>query len=98
MLAPVAGKGRVLPITLREGSSAHRVYAIVPWVLVVAALVSVPFAAEIGIAPWSIDEPIRIGQLNQVIAYAVAILGLNLVVGFSGQLSLGQSAFVGLGA
>jgi branched-chain amino acid transport system permease protein len=98
MLSPVAGRGRVLPITLREGSAAHRAYAIAPWVLVVAALVYVPFATEVGVAPWSIDRAIRIGQLNQVIAFAVAILGLNLVVGFSGQLSLGQSAFVGLGA
>ena len=57
-----------------------------------------PFASEVGFAPGSIDQPFRIGQLNEVIAYAVAILGLNLVVGFSGQLSLGQSAFVGLGA
>ncbi len=28
----------------------------------------------------------------------MAILGLNLVIGYCGQLSLGQSAFVGLGA
>ena len=40
----------------------------------------------------------RISQINDVVAYAVAILGLNLVIGYSGQLSLGQSAFVGLGA
>jgi branched-chain amino acid transport system permease protein len=98
MLSPVAGRGRVLPIILHEGSTAYRVYVIVPWLLVAAALLYVPFASEVGFAPGSIDKAFRIGQLNQVIAYAVAILGLNLVVGFSGQLSLGQSAFVGLGA
>lgn len=36
--------------------------------------------------------------LGKAVAYAVAILGLNIVVGFSGQLSLAQGAFVGLGA
>src|SRR5687768_13493388 len=90
--------GSALPITLREGSPAHRCYVLVPWVVAVAALAYVPFASKVGFAPGSIDQSFRIGQLNQVIAYAVAILGLNLVVGFSGQLSLGQSAFVGLGA
>jgi branched-chain amino acid transport system permease protein len=94
----VAGRGRRLPITLREGSTAHRLYVVVPWVVAVGAIAYVPFASQVGFAPGSIDQPFRIGQLNEVIAYAVAILGLNLVVGFSGQLSLGQSAFVGLGA
>ena len=98
MLAPVAVRGRVLPIRLRERSLVHRCYVGVPWLLVVAAVVYVPFATDVGFAPGSIDQVFRIGQLNQVMAYAVAILGLNVVVGFSGQLSLGQSAFVGLGA
>jgi branched-chain amino acid transport system permease protein len=88
----------VLPITLRQGSFAHRVSVGVPWVLVLAAIAYVPFAHRVGFAPGSIDQPFRIEQLNQVVAFSVAILGLNLVVGFSGQLSLGQSAFVGLGA
>jgi branched-chain amino acid transport system permease protein len=87
-----------LPITLRQGSTGHRVYVAAGWLFVVAAVVYVPFAHEVGFAPGSIDKPFRINQLNDVIAFAVAILGLNLVIGFSGQLSLGQSAFVGLGA
>jgi branched-chain amino acid transport system permease protein len=89
---------RVLPVTMREGSRAHRVYTVVPWVVAAAAIAYVPLAADVGFAPGAIDQAGRIGQLNQVIAFAVAILGLNLVIGFSGQLSLGQSAFVGLGA
>src|SRR4051812_20247275 len=87
-----------MPIRLREGSPAHRAYVVVPWVFSVAAVVYVPFAGNVGFAPWSIDDAIRISQINQVIAYAVAILGLNIVIGYSGQLSLAQSAFVGLGA
>jgi branched-chain amino acid transport system permease protein len=37
-------------------------------------------------------------QLTQVMIYAIAILGLNLLTGFNGQFSLGHSAFYALGA
>jgi branched-chain amino acid transport system permease protein len=37
-------------------------------------------------------------QLTQILVYAVAILGLNLLTGFSGQISLGNGAFYALGA
>lgn len=37
-------------------------------------------------------------QVTLIAVYAVAILGLNLVTGYAGQISLGQSAFFGLGA
>lgn len=37
-------------------------------------------------------------QLSLMAVYAVAILGLNIVMGYTGQVSLGQSAFLGLGA
>lgn len=37
-------------------------------------------------------------QLTQVMVYAVAILGLNLLTGYNGQFSLGHSAFYGIGA
>ena len=37
-------------------------------------------------------------QLTQVMIYALAILGLNLLTGYNGQFSLGHSAFYGIGA
>jgi len=37
-------------------------------------------------------------QLTQIVVYAIAILGLNLLTGFSGQISLGNGAFYALGA
>lgn len=37
-------------------------------------------------------------QLGLMAVFAVAILGLNIVMGYAGQVSLGQSAFLGLGA
>lgn len=37
-------------------------------------------------------------QLSTIAVFAVALLGLNIVMGYAGQVSLGQSAFLGLGA
>jgi branched-chain amino acid transport system permease protein len=37
-------------------------------------------------------------QATMVIAYALALLGLNLLTGFNGQISLGHGAFFALGA
>jgi branched-chain amino acid transport system permease protein len=42
--------------------------------------------------------PYRVGQFTLVLVYAVAVLGLNLLVGYSGQISLGHGAFFALGA
>jgi branched-chain amino acid transport system permease protein len=40
----------------------------------------------------------RLFQFTQVCAYAVALLGLNLLTGYNGQISLGHGAFYALGA
>jgi branched-chain amino acid transport system permease protein len=40
----------------------------------------------------------RVGQFTQALALAIAVLGLNLLVGYSGQISLGHGAFFALGA
>jgi branched-chain amino acid transport system permease protein len=37
-------------------------------------------------------------QLTQITVFAIAILGLNMLTGFSGQISLGNGAFYALGA
>jgi branched-chain amino acid transport system permease protein len=37
-------------------------------------------------------------QATQILVYAIAVLGLNLLTGFSGQISLGNGAFYALGA
>jgi len=37
-------------------------------------------------------------QLSLVLIYAIAVLGLNLLTGFNGQISLGHGAFFALGA
>ncbi|MGP3947826.1 branched-chain amino acid ABC transporter permease [Streptomyces sp. 7N604] len=42
--------------------------------------------------------PFRVFQLTMVLLYAVALAGLNLLVGFGGQISLGHGAFFAVGA
>ncbi|MCK2215816.1 branched-chain amino acid ABC transporter permease [Actinomadura sp. ATCC 31491] len=42
--------------------------------------------------------PYRLFQVTLVLVYAVALLGLDLVAGHSGQISLGHGAFFGVGA
>jgi branched-chain amino acid transport system permease protein len=40
----------------------------------------------------------RLFQFSQVLIYAIALLGLNLLTGYNGQFSLGHGAFYGIGA
>jgi len=54
----------------------------------IAALLLVPLFGS----PYMLNLLIQIGY------YGIAALGLNLVVGFTGQISLGHSAFFGFGA
>jgi branched-chain amino acid transport system permease protein len=84
-----------MPVPVVQGSSRHRAYVGISWLVGLALLLAVPFIK----LPALFGNPT--GQMlnwNRVLAYAVAILGLNLVIGYSGQISLGHSAFIGLGA
>lgn len=42
--------------------------------------------------------PFRVFQFTMVLVYAVALLGLNLLIGHGGQISLGHGAFFAVGA
>lgn len=84
---PVARFSRPL-VTIAEGSRAHRALQIVGWLTLLVVVAVLPFVSE---------EP-RVVLFTQAAAYSVAVLGLNLVAGFSGQISLGHSAFMGVGA
>ncbi|MCT9935305.1 branched-chain amino acid ABC transporter permease [Planotetraspora sp. A-T 1434] len=78
---------RRLPIVIRGGSGAHRALQVA--LVVVVALVLFAGASA---------EPFRVGQLTSVLIFAIAISGLNLATGYTGLLSIGHSAFFGLGA
>jgi branched-chain amino acid transport system permease protein len=49
------------------------------------------------VLPWALSE-FQIFQATQILTYAIAILGLNLLTGFNGQISLGHGAFYAIGA
>jgi branched-chain amino acid transport system permease protein len=50
------------------------------------------------LAPLALFTNYHLFQLTLTIAYAIAILGLNLVTGYNGQVSLGHGAFYAIGA
>ena len=82
-----------------EGSPAHRAYRYVPWALFVLVALAAPF--------WAVHTPVletgesaftfSLGNLNHAVAYMVGVLGLGLLVGYNGQISLGNSFFMGIG-
>ena len=43
-------------------------------------------------------QPFQVFRLTLVIVYAIAVLGLNMLTGYGGQISLGHSAFFAVGA
>jgi branched-chain amino acid transport system permease protein len=82
-----------------EGSPAHRAYRYLPWALFVLVALAAPF--------WAVHTPVfeagesaftfSLGNLNHAVAYMVGVLGLGLLVGYNGQISLGNSFFMGIG-
>ncbi len=63
------------------------------WVLLWSALLVVALL----VLPFLVKN-YRVFQFNLVLVYAIAILGLNILTGFNGQISLGHGAFYAFGA
>ncbi|MFA5112071.1 MAG: branched-chain amino acid ABC transporter permease [Desulfobaccales bacterium] len=55
-------------------------------------------AAVLALTPLVMRNPYNLGILNLIGLYVIVVLGLNLFIGFAGQISLGHAAFFGLGA
>ena len=79
---PVAGQGRAAGPGPSRGTALLLVLA----VLAVAVIPTVLFNGY------------HLFQLTMVVVYAIAILGLSLLTGFNGQISLGHGAFYAIGA
>lgn len=75
-------QGVSMPLSLRDRKSLLRL------LLIGGALVALPFAIE----------DYYIFQLTLVMTTALALVGLNLLTGFNGQISLGHGAFYAVGA
>ncbi|HRD76706.1 MAG TPA: branched-chain amino acid ABC transporter permease [Hyphomicrobiaceae bacterium] len=67
---------------------------LVVWPLVAVA-VALPFISNAG---GGLISNFSFLQLSLVIVYSIAVLGLNLLTGFNGQISLGHGAFFAVGA
>lgn len=87
------------PRRITAGTPAHRAYRYVPWAIFALVALTAPF--------WAVHTPsldvgestltFSLGNLNHAIAYMVGVLGLGILVGFNGQISLGNSFFMGVG-
>ena len=55
-------------------------------------------AAGLLLFPLVEDNPYTLGLTNLIAINAIVVLGLNLFIGYAGQISLGHAAFFGLGA
>src|SRR5262249_55897170 len=74
--------------TVKQASPQHRTFQAVGWGIFAFAAILVPL----------IMPNFRVTQFGQSIAFGVAILGMNLAIGYAGLLSLGHIAFMGTGA
>jgi branched-chain amino acid transport system permease protein len=61
-------------------------------------LLTVTLALSVLIFPWVVSSTYWLNLVNLAISFSVACLGLNIVLGYAGQLSLAQAAFWGVGA
>ena len=77
-----------MPYKFNSGSAEHRMYRLVGYGLLIVLMLLIPF----------ILPEFQVTRLNRAMAMAVAILGFNLVIGYSGLFALCQSAFIALGA
>ena len=61
------------------------------------AIAALAFVVAALLPLWVVPT-LKLGIASNVASYAVAVLGVNLIVGYVGQISLGHGAFVGVGA
>jgi branched-chain amino acid transport system permease protein len=77
-----------LPLVIQRGSAGHRALQLLGCAAIVALLFFVT----------NVQANYLAIRWAQGVTLAVAILGLNVVTGYSGQISVGHSAFFGIGA
>ena len=87
MTTPRNQISRRWPVVVRRNSLRH------------LALLLLGVIVVIGLIDWGSGiDPFDRSQLTRVMIYAIAIAGLNIVTGYGGMISVGHSAFFGLGA
>ena len=63
------------------------------WLLGLSLLLGLALAPR-----WTVDHPYVLHMLVLMCIYAIPAVGLNLMLGYSGLVSLGHMGFAGLGA
>src|SRR5579872_1276178 len=54
--------------------------------------------ALLGAVPFAVANPYALGLLTLLAIYGIVLAGLDISVGYLGQVNLAQAAFLGLGA
>lgn len=52
----------------------------------------------LAVLPFVLPNNYAIGVANRILINAIAVIGLNLLMGYAGQVSLGHAGFIGIGA
>jgi len=85
---------------LTQGTSRYRTYKWVAWGLWILVLVLFAFAYADTASIEILGNKYNLGlpRTSKALTFAIAVLGLQVIVGYTGQLALGQSFFFGTGA
>jgi len=84
---PIREHARRYPFVIQRGSRVH------------LGLIALGLVIAVGVVLWGASlGQFNQGQLTRVMIYAIAIAGLNIATGYTGLVSVGHSAFFGLGA
>jgi branched-chain amino acid transport system permease protein len=75
-------------LTLVRGGTTHRTIMLVTALVVAGVLLYLPLYYP----------PYQVFLFTEVLAYSIAVLSLNLLTGYTGQISLGHSFFFAIGA
>lgn len=66
--------------------------ALRPWLLGLAGV------AAIALFPFAVGNPYYVHLVETILIYAIVLFGLDIVVGYTGQVSLGHAGLFGIGA
>ena len=79
-------EARPIPVAApSQGAERRGLWPVLPAVILLLVVLAV--------LPVTLLESYRLFQLTLAVIYAIAILGLNIVTGYNGQISLGHGAF-----
>ncbi len=69
-----------------------------PWLRSPATVGGAAFVALVALLPLALDSPYALSTMVLIGIYTIVTIGLCLLMGYAGQISLGQAAFFGMGA